>query len=180
MTDSRKAIQPLAALGVVVRETRIQKHLTQQRAARGAGISRKQWALLEQGHNISAVFIQKVATFLELSVIPLGEGLHATTETGGGVDVAALFSLADELVSFATRFADRLRGFAMEAVLPQSERGHDAEAIAAFIARTKDLGPDDSRRLTHAIHDLAADVTVRERPTVRQANRASKRRKREG
>ncbi|MEO8379044.1 MAG: helix-turn-helix domain-containing protein, partial [Acidobacteriota bacterium] len=76
---SEKTELPLQACGVLVRETRIRKRLTQDRAARGAGVSRKQWALLEQGHNVSAAFLRRVAVYLELSVIPLGEGLQATT-----------------------------------------------------------------------------------------------------
>lgn len=167
---------------MLVRETRLRKQLTHQRAARGAGISRKQWSLLEQGHNLSAVFIQKVAAYLELSVIPLGEGLQATTERGGGVDVTALLGLADELVSFATSVADRLRAFAIDAVMPAPERSRDAEAIAAFIARAREGAAEDSKQLNRAIHDLTADSVVRKTAAVprESAKRASKRRKRKG
>ncbi|MDP9191107.1 MAG: helix-turn-helix domain-containing protein [Acidobacteriota bacterium] len=168
---------PLEPFGVLVRETRIKKNLTQQRAARGAGVSRKQWALLEQGHNASALFIQKVAAYLELGLIPLGEGLQATTESGDGVDVSALFGLADELVAFATSFAERLRAFAIEAVLPESERTQDAEAIAEFVARATRREPDGARPVTRAIRNLAADVS-RESAKGRATKR--KRSKREG
>lgn len=171
---------PLVAFGVLVRETRVRKGQTQDRAAKGAGVSRKQWALLEQGHNASASFIKKVAKYLELTVIPFGEGLHANTETGGGVDVAALFALADELTSFAAGFADRLRAFAVDAVLPASERSHDADAIEAFITRTN-VAAESSRPLTRAIRDLAADVvTVQPAAARRSTNRLTKRRGRKG
>lgn len=179
MSNRKKAALPLEAFGRLVHETRLRKNLTQQRAARGAGISRKQWALLEQGHNLSAVFMQKVASYLELSVIPLGEGLQATTESGGGVDVTALFGLADEMAAFATAFAERLRAFAIEAVLPASERSRDAEAIARFIARTKESA-EDSKQLSRAIHDLAADGVVRNAPVPRESARRATKRKQKG
>jgi transcriptional regulator with XRE-family HTH domain len=180
MSNRKKAALPLEAFGRLVHETRLRKNLTQQRAAREAGISRKQWALLEDGHNLSAVFIQKVASYLELSVIPLGEGLQATTESGGGVDVTALFGLADELVASATAFAERLRAFAMEAVLPASERSGDAEAIARFIARTKEGASEDSKQLSRAIHDLAADGVVRNGAVPRESARRDTKRKQKG
>jgi transcriptional regulator with XRE-family HTH domain len=170
---------PLTAFGTLVRETRVRKHLTQDRAAKGAGVSRKQWALLEQGHNASASFIKKVAKYLELTVIPLGEGLHASTEAGRGVNVGALFALADEITSVASGFADRLRTFAVEAVLPASERSRDADAIDAFITRTN--VPDErSRPLTRAIHNLAADLDAVRPAPQRNTERITKRRRRTG
>jgi transcriptional regulator with XRE-family HTH domain len=176
MSTSKNAL-PLETFGVLVRETRLKRNLTQQRAARGAGVSRKQWALLEQGHNASALFIQKVAAYLELGLIPLGAGLQATTESGDLVDVSTLFGLADELVSFATSFADRLRAFAIEAVLPSSERSQDAEAIAEFVARATQREASGSRPVTRAIRNLTADVS-REPAKGRATKR--KRSKREG
>jgi transcriptional regulator with XRE-family HTH domain len=179
--SSEKTELSLQAFGVLVRETRARKHLTQERAARGAGVSRKQLALLEQGHNVSAAFLRKVAIYLELSVIPLGKGLQATTGSGGGVDVTALFGLADELVAFAASFADRLRAFAIDAVLPVSERGRDAEAIAAFIARVKEVASTDSKELGRTLHGLSAGGVARKSSTARGvANPASARRRRKG
>jgi len=180
MQPRKKATPPLVSFGVLVRETRTRKCLTQERAARGAGVSRKQWALLEQGHNVSAVFIQKVAAYLELGTIPLGDGLHATMDSGG-VEVTALFALADELVTFAATFAERLRGFAIDAVLPASERSHDAEAIAAFITGMKGVAAEDSKRLGRAIQDLSSEGAVRKVPTAREtANSIPRQRRRKG
>lgn len=177
MSNRTKTALPLETFGVLVHETRLKKQLTQQRAARDAGVSRKQWSLLESGHNVSALFIQKVAAYLELGLIPLGNGLQATTESGGGVDVSALFDLADELVSFATTFAERLRGFAIEAVLPASERSQDAEVIAEFVARAKQRDPDGSRPVSRAIRNLEADI-VRGTAPRESAKRATTKRKR--
>ncbi|MEO8379651.1 MAG: hypothetical protein ABI779_08300, partial [Acidobacteriota bacterium] len=118
---------------------------------------------------------------LELSVIPLGEGLQATTGSGDGVDVTALLGLADELVAFAASFADRLRAFAIDAVLPASERGRDAEAIAAFIARVKEVASDDSKELGRTLHDLSAGGVTRKTAAGRDsANAVSTRRRRKG
>lgn len=171
---------PLVAFGALVRETRTRRHQTQSHAARGAGVSRKQWALLEQGSNASASFIKKVARYLELTVIPFGDGLCANTEDGGGVNVGALFALADELALLANSFADRLRSIAVEAVLPASERGHDADAIEAFVRRAN-VPAESSRPLSRVIHDLAADVGASQSVAARgnSTTRVVKRRKRQ-
>lgn len=160
MKDSRKLpTPPLHAFGLLVRETRIKKGLTQQRAAAGAGVSRQQWALLEKGQNVSAAFMTAVATFLNIQSVPLGAGLEATTGSGG-IDVGALISLADDLVLFANAYAERLRAFAVEAALPPSERTRDAAAeLEAFIANRREaVDAKDARRLSQTIEGLAEDV----------------------
>jgi transcriptional regulator with XRE-family HTH domain len=177
MKNSKNATAPLGAFGHLVRGTRVKKGLTQQRAADGAGVSRKQWALLEKGENVSAVFIQKVAAYLDLREIPLGEGLEASTG-GGGIDLTALIHLVDEFEKFAVVFAERLRTFAYEAAMPRSERSENAEAIAGFVASTKQL-VETPARLTRAIEHLAADVAGETGTFATPARRGSKARKRE-
>jgi transcriptional regulator with XRE-family HTH domain len=154
--NGKNAVAPLEAFGLLVRGARARKGLTQQRAAAGAGVSRKQWALLEKGENVSAVFIQKVAAYLELREIPLGGGLEASTG-GGGIDLAALIHLADVFEKFAVLFAEQIRTFAYEAAMPRLERSENAEAIVSFVAGAKQL-MEAPKRLTRAIEHLAADV----------------------
>jgi transcriptional regulator with XRE-family HTH domain len=60
-------------LGETVREARIRKGLTQARLAKLAGVSRRHLAALEKGANVSVNILQRVATVLELTEIPLGE-----------------------------------------------------------------------------------------------------------
>lgn len=58
-------MQPLEAIGMIVRAARVKRGRTQQRAASEAAVSRKQWALLEKGQNVSVEFLRKVARTLE-------------------------------------------------------------------------------------------------------------------
>jgi transcriptional regulator with XRE-family HTH domain len=181
MKDSKKAsTAPLHAFGLLVRETRMKKGLTQQRAAAGAGVSRQQWALLEKGQNVSAAFMTAVATYLNIPSIPLGGGLEATTGSGG-IDVGALISLADDLVLFVNAYAERLRAFALEAALPPSERSRDAAAeLQAFIAKRREaVDAKDSRRLSQAIELLAEDLGRPAAVIPAPAKVSAKRRKRE-
>ena len=60
-------------LGETVREARIRKNLTQARLAKLAGVSRRHLAALEKGANVSVNILQRVATVLSLTEIPLGD-----------------------------------------------------------------------------------------------------------
>ena len=161
---------------MLVRETRIKRDLTQQRASRGAGVSRKQWALLEQGENASAEFIQKVARYLDLRVIPLGDKLEARFGIDG-VDVSGLFGVADDLMALATILADRIRSFAVDAALPPSERG-DSQAIASLVStRADDVAEDAANRLRRTMQTLARPAAGRlvATPTVGATRTTEKR-----
>ena len=168
---------PLAAFGLLVRARRVTKGLTQERAARGADVSRKQWALLEKGQNVSAVFMKKVAKFLDLREIPLGDGLFAAGPVEDSVDVTALIRLADDFQALANSFIDEVRNIAFEAALRRPGRGENSEAIAEFIANT------DTRRASDELHrtinDLASDVAEKNASFAPSARRSAKARKRE-
>lgn len=59
-------------LGSVIRARRQELHLTQVQVARMAKVSRRQFSLLEDGHNVSLLFLSKVANALEISELPVG------------------------------------------------------------------------------------------------------------
>jgi transcriptional regulator with XRE-family HTH domain len=62
--------EPLAE---VIRLRRLQRNLTQERLAKMAGVSRRQLSLLEDGRNVSLLFLTKIARALELTELPVGE-----------------------------------------------------------------------------------------------------------
>lgn len=62
-------------LSDVIRLRRKQLNLTQEKLARMAKVSRRQLSLLEDGHNVSLLFLTKVANVLQLSEVPVGH-LH--------------------------------------------------------------------------------------------------------
>lgn len=174
--NAAKKSRPLAAFGVLVRATRLKKGLTQQLAANGATVSRKQWALLEQGHNASADFIRKVAAFLDLRVVPLGDNVEATLG-GAGIDITMLFRLADELIELSTAFAERLRTFALDAAMPPSERGADARAIGALAERDGEAARHGAA-VSRAIQNLAGEAVPKRPPSARAVSPSTERRKR--
>ena len=60
-------------LGKFIRLRRVQRNLTQDGLAQLAHVSRRQLALVEEGENVSVLFLVKVARALELTELPIGE-----------------------------------------------------------------------------------------------------------
>lgn len=60
-------------LSDVIRLRRLQRNLTQERLAKLAGVSRRQLSLMEDGANVSLLFLTKIARVLELNEIPVGD-----------------------------------------------------------------------------------------------------------
>lgn len=171
----------IQSIGATIRAARLARGLTQQRAAKAASVSRAQLALLEQGGNVSIKFLLKIARFLELTTIPLDGTVRLTSGAREGVNVFELVQSLDLLAALV----DRLRGFAMQAILPPSERGklHDTLALREFVA--KHLGDDVGvQRLAKAIAGLSDDVPAGATPprvteetevTVRRSRRTRRR-----
>ena len=59
-------------LSDIIRMRRKQLNLTQEKLAKMAKVSRRQLSLLEDGHNVSLLFLTKIADALELTDIPVG------------------------------------------------------------------------------------------------------------
>lgn len=60
-------------LGEYIRLRRLARHLTQERLAKLAGVSRRQLSLLEDGRNVSVLFLIKICNVLEIDELPLGK-----------------------------------------------------------------------------------------------------------
>jgi transcriptional regulator with XRE-family HTH domain len=145
----------IQSIGTTIRAARLARGLTQQKAAREAKISRAQLALLEQGGNVSIKFLLKIARFLDLTNIPLDGTVQLTSGAHEGLNVFELVQSLDLLAALV----EHLRGFAMTAVLPPSERGKlkDTLALRDFVARH--LGDDVGvQRLANAIAQLSDDT----------------------
>lgn len=59
-------------LGSVIRLRRQQLSLTNEKLARMAKVSRQQLSMLEDGRNVSVLFLTKVANALQISELPVG------------------------------------------------------------------------------------------------------------
>ena len=129
-TDER-----LHILGTLVRDARRVRHLTQQQVAKEADISRAQLTILESGGNVSVKFLLKLARTLDMPVSVAGVPLDSqvTAQTTTAVDVMQLLRVADLLGALV----EDLRNVAVEASLPESERGrlNDSLALKEFVSR---------------------------------------------
>ena len=167
---------PLKLVGSVIQGARLKLGLTQQRAAKLADVSRKQWALLEKGENVSVVFLLKVMRALGLTQCPIADDLEVTSSTSG-IDADEVLRLAAEL----TLLGERLERLAFDAVLPPSERAGDAAAIDAYLRGGDDLPPAVQARLKETLHRVASDspaVPPQSPPATRTRKRAPAERKR--
>ena len=145
----------IRSIGATIRAARLARGLTQQKAAKEAKISRAQLALLEQGGNVSIKFLLKIAKFLDLTNIPLDGTVQLTSGVREGLNVFEVIQSLDLLAALV----EHLRGLAMTAVLPPSERGKlkDTLALTDFVARH--LGDDVGvQRLAKAITQLSDDT----------------------
>jgi transcriptional regulator with XRE-family HTH domain len=85
----------------VIRLRRKQRNLTQEQLAKMAGVSRRQLSLLEDGANVSILFLLKVANALELTELPIGalRLRSAPPELGSLIVAADAMATAQEIVS---------------------------------------------------------------------------------
>jgi transcriptional regulator with XRE-family HTH domain len=148
--------ESLASLGAFVRSTRLARGINQARAAREAKVSRKQLALLENGGNVSVKFLLRLARYLDVSTLPL-DGTVQLVSGQAGLNVVEVMQSLDLL----SAIVERLRDFAMDAVLPPSERGalKDTPAFRQFVMDLLREGDAaGTERLATAIANLADDV----------------------
>jgi len=109
----------------LIRMRRKERKLTQEEVARMAGVSRRQLSLLEDGANVSLLFLLKVCKALELTDLQIGalRLRDAPPELGSLIAAADAMDTAQEIVS---QFSD-LSG----------QLGEAAASIGALIERAK-------------------------------------------
>ena len=147
-------------LATIVQAARRKKNLTQQRAARAAGVSRGQWAALEQGANVTVDFLRKIAPVLELAEIPIGGGLSMSC--GSPVDSMKLLAIA-ELIE---QHAEALRHLAMASILATDRQLDDTNAMAAFVADHETMDEEEGRRLERASREMSERRSQGKMPDV--------------
>jgi transcriptional regulator with XRE-family HTH domain len=102
--------------GIVIRDERMRKGLSQNKLASLAGISRRHLASIEQGANVSVDVLRGVTRVLGISHLDLGDGLTAEFHPHG-LAVGDVLPLADAIEAGAAsigRFAKNLRAKAQE------------------------------------------------------------------
>ncbi|HYC91867.1 MAG TPA: helix-turn-helix domain-containing protein [Thermoanaerobaculia bacterium] len=146
-------------LGDVIRLRRLQRNLTQERLAKMAGVSRRQLSLLEDGRNVSLLFLTKIAAALELTELPVG-GLRlrssqpelATIVRAADVlerlkqSLPTWISAAGEITSAAASL-DEMLGRALAAGVSVREIEHAAERLASLPAEEQEAAGETLRSL---------------------------------
>lgn len=128
--------QRLLTLGTLLRDARRARRLSQQAVVAEAGISRAQLTAVENGANVSMLFLLKLARVLDLPVSVAGVPLDSqvsSVRTTAALDAIQVLRVADLLAGLG----DDLRNLAVEASLPESERGrlNDSLALKEFVSR---------------------------------------------
>src|SRR5215212_1967763 len=139
-------------LGSFIRNARVARNLSQQRAADKAGVSRRQWVFLEQGGNVTVEFLARVCAALDLNEVPIAGGAIAAVRTSAVSEAMRIIDVADAIA----KQLDALRSVAVTMVMPASERGRgDAAAVGAFFDQH---AASDAARIERALRRFAADV----------------------
>jgi transcriptional regulator with XRE-family HTH domain len=102
---------PLSELGATLEEARRKSGLTQAKAARIAGISRRHFVEGLRGQNMSVVVLKKMMRTLDLVAVDLGNGLMATASIDGvqAIEIIALLETFSEGLVEIERTIARMR-----------------------------------------------------------------------
>jgi transcriptional regulator with XRE-family HTH domain len=155
-------------LGQVIRLRRLQRNLTMDRLARMAGVSRRQLSLLEDGKNVSLLFLSKVARVLELTELPLGDLCLRPAPPELAVIVAAsemlermkptlsIWAKADEEIHRTTAVLDEM----LERALGGGASARDIVNAADRLARLPAADEDAVGETLEALADGDPEVRV--------------------
>jgi transcriptional regulator with XRE-family HTH domain len=172
----------------VIRRRRKERNLTQERLAKMAGVSRRQLHLLEEGHNVSLLFLLKVATALELTELPIAKlRLRAAPP-----ELAALIAAADAVSSVKRVMSEFVSADAeldgacasLNALVARAlSSAGSGDAIAAAAERLQSVAPAERHRVGATLRELAGETSRASRSQTaannlaRAAARASARRR---
>jgi transcriptional regulator with XRE-family HTH domain len=161
----------LSSLGAFIRAARMARHTNQVDAAKGAGVSRRQLALLEQGGNVSVKFLLKIARYLRLTTLPL-DGNVRLVAGGVGLDVNEVMASLD----FVRLIVEHIRSVALDAVLPDTEARtlKDTLALKDFIKR-HESDTEGTEQLLRTMIQLSDGASFRSMAPVAQARPATNR-----
>lgn len=150
-------------LSDIIRLRRKQLNLTQEKLAKMAKVSRRQLSLLEDGHNVSLLFLTKIADALELSELPVGrlriytappelaplvraaEAVQALKQAGDTWKSAA------ETIDVSAAALDTLIAAAIPAGLPNGA----TDSIDAAANRLANLPPEERSAAAETLRMLA-------------------------
>lgn len=149
-------------LNDVIRLRRLQLGLTQEKVAKMAKVSRRQLSLLEDGRNVSLLFLMKITKVLGISELPIGDlrlrgtqpevttivhaadVLHRVKQTLPGLETA---------VSQIREASDSLEEMLAEILAA----GASAQEIVESVRRVENIPPDERQAAGEALRSLGQD-----------------------
>lgn len=167
-------------LGNLIRLRRLQRNLTQERLARMAGVSRRQLSLLEDGRNVSLLFLTKIAEALELTELPIGRLRLRSSQPELATIVRATdvlerlkqtlptWATAADEITHAAAVLDELLGQALSPGVSAREIEQAAERLANLPAEERDAAGETLRSL--AAHEPSVRLP-RPQPAAKPAVR---------
>lgn len=112
---------------------RKQRNLTQEQLAKMAGVSRRQLSLLEDGANVSLLFLLKVCKALELTDLQIGplRLRSAPPELGSLIAAADAMATAQEIISQYSDLSGQLGEAAatIDGLVAQATAGAPAASV---------------------------------------------------
>lgn len=149
-------------LGEVIRLRRLQLGLTQENVAKMAKVSRRQLSLLEDGRNVSLLFLMKITKVLVISELPIGDlrlrgtqpevttivraadVLHRVKQTLPGLE-AAVGHIREASASLEEMLAEILAS------------GASAQEILESVRRVENIPPDERQAAGETLRSLGQD-----------------------
>lgn len=164
----------------LVRLRRKQLNLTQEKLAKLAKVSRRQLFLLESGHNVSLLFMTKIADALGITEIPVG-GLNAPTAPPTldplvrAAETVQTLKQAGDTWKAAAETIDTTAATLDELIASRVARRPSTAAVDEVASRLASLPPEAQEALAETLRILAGSHPAprAERPKSAEAGTAA-------
>ena len=146
-------------LGLFIRAERLRKGLTIASAAALAGVSRKYWTELEGGANVTIAVLRKAAAVLDLTSIPIGQGV-SINRAGAIIDAGAVLGLTESLAAKARDaelLIDQLRDLALTAMM-KTDPLLETESVRNLFAGHPEPNEEEAASLARVAQRLSKDA----------------------
>jgi transcriptional regulator with XRE-family HTH domain len=149
-------------LGNFVKAARVRKGYTQSKAAALAGISRRHFASIENGENVSVALLIQIAHALDLTDIPIGGAVTL-------VQASTVMNMVLDIVEELNKLSERLRDIGFSMALQSQNAMPDTRLAQEFVADVLSGVEAHGDELEATARRLATDI-----PPGRRTSRTGK------
>lgn len=149
-------------LGEVIRLRRLQLGLTMDKVAKAAKVSRRQLSLLEDGRNVSLLFLMKIAKVLEIKELPIGDLrlLGTQPEVQTIVHAADVLQRVKQTLPGLETAVGQIReaSASLEQMLDEIlATGANAQEILESVRRVEQIPDDEKKAAAETVRSLGQD-----------------------